>query len=50
MTKFIQAANHAAKHPDAGVWLKDVAALASIGAFLWVAATWVQIAHQAMQA
>jgi hypothetical protein len=43
MTKLI----HAANHPDAHLWIKDVAALASIGAFLWVAATWVQIAHQA---
>lgn len=43
MTKLI----HAANHSQAGDWLKDIAALASIGAFLWVAATWVQIAHQA---
>ena len=46
MTKLI----HAANHSDAGLWLKDIAALASIGAFLWVAATWVQIAHLASQA
>ena len=26
-------------------WLKDVAALASIGGFLWVASTWLDIAR-----
>lgn len=26
-------------------WLKDVAALASIGAFVWVASTWLTIAQ-----
>jgi hypothetical protein len=46
MTKLI----HAANHSQAGFWIKDVAALASIGAFLWVATTWIEIAHQAMQA
>ena len=46
MTKLI----HAANHSETGLWLKDIAALASIGAFLWVAATWVQIAHLAAQA
>tara|TARA_R110000824_G_scaffold155226_6_gene327726 strand:- start:14632 stop:14772 length:141 start_codon:yes stop_codon:yes gene_type:complete len=46
MTKLI----HAANHSETGLWVKDIAALASIGAFLWVAATWVEIAHQAMVA
>jgi hypothetical protein len=44
MTRLIQTA----KQSDARFWLKDVAALLSIGAFLWVAGTWVQIAHAAM--
>lgn len=44
MTRLIQTA----ARPDIRPWLKDVAALASIGAFLWVAGTWVQIAHSAM--
>lgn len=44
MTRLIQTATHS----NARFWLKDAAALASIGAFLWVAGTWVQIAHSAM--
>ncbi|MES1990811.1 MAG: hypothetical protein V4441_07660 [Pseudomonadota bacterium] len=46
MTKLIRAANES----ETGVWLKDIAALLSIGAFVWVAASWVEIAHAAMQA
>lgn len=44
MTKLIQTATSS----QARFWLKDVAALASIGAFLWVAGTWAQIARTAM--
>ena len=46
MAKLIRVANES----ETGVWLKDIAALLSIGAFLWVAASWVEIAHAAMQA
>lgn len=34
-----------ASEGEAGNWLKDVAALLSVGAFLWVATTWVAIAE-----
>jgi hypothetical protein len=34
-----------ASEGEAGNWLKDVAALLSVGAFLYVAATWVTIAE-----
>ena len=30
---------------EAGNWLKDVAALVSVGAFVYVAATWMTIAE-----
>lgn len=30
---------------ETGNWLKDVAALCSLGAFLWVALTWISIAE-----
>lgn len=30
-------------------WLKDMAALGSIGAFVWVAGTWVHIARALIQ-
>lgn len=46
MTKLI----HAANRSGASHWFKDVLALASIGAFIWVASTWIEIAHAAMQA
>ncbi|MFZ2468403.1 hypothetical protein [Parvibaculum sedimenti] len=41
MSKFIATASKS----TARYWLKDVAALASIGGFVWVAGTWAQIAH-----
>lgn len=44
MSRLIQTAASS----DMRFWAKDVAALVSIGAFLWVAGTWVQIAHTAM--
>ncbi len=34
-----------AKGSSASDWLKDVAALLSIGAFVWVAGTWAAIAQ-----
>lgn len=34
----------------AGYWLKDLAALGSIGAFIWVAGTWLHIARALLQA
>lgn len=41
MSRFIATASKS----GAGHWLKDVAALVSLGGFVWVAGTWVQIAH-----
>jgi hypothetical protein len=41
MSRFIQTATES----EARFWLKDVAALASIGAFVWVVATWASIAQ-----
>jgi len=41
MSRFIATASKS----GAGHWLKDVAALVSIGAFVWTAGTWAQIAH-----
>ena len=38
-----------ASRSGAGLWLKDLAALASIGAFVWVAGTWVHIAQVLVQ-
>ena len=34
-----------ASEGEAGNWLKDVAALVSVGAFVYVAATWMTIAE-----
>jgi len=34
-----------ASEGETGNWLKDVAALCSLGAFLWVALTWISIAE-----
>lgn len=35
--------------PGVRYWLKDVAALGSIGAFVWVAGTWLHIARALLQ-
>ncbi len=45
MSELVAKAADARRNP----WLKDVAALASIGAFVWVAGTWAEIARSLLQ-
>jgi hypothetical protein len=44
MSKLIRTAAQS----EAGAWAKDVAALASIGALIWVVGTWAAIAQSAL--
>ncbi|HEX7777516.1 MAG TPA: hypothetical protein VF449_13405 [Parvibaculum sp.] len=44
MTRLIAAASKS----EARFWVQDLAALVSIGAFIWVAGTWAAIAQAAL--
>lgn len=44
MSKLIAAASNS----EARLWLQDLAALLSIGAFIWVVGTWAAIAQSAL--
>jgi hypothetical protein len=44
MTRLIVAASKS----EARFWVQDLAALVSIGAFIWVVGTWAVIAHSAL--